>query len=83
MKAKVSYLLSLQNLSVQIKILWNKRLHALCLSNISKNFAINNPEKTSLKGTVKVFSADYNTIDTNNILDIHTYLIKENNIWNY
>ena len=77
MKEKVSYLLSLLNLSVQSKILWNKKLHTLCLSNLSKNFAINNLEKTSLKGTVKAFSADYNTIDTNNILDMHTYLIKQ------
>ena len=27
-------------------------------------------KKTGLKGTVKVFSVDFNPIDTNNILDI-------------
>ena len=30
--------------------------------------------------SVKVFSFDYDTIDTSNILDIHRYLKKE--IWN-
>ena len=34
-------------------------------------------KKTGLKGTVKVFSADYNAIDTSNILDIYRYLMKE------
>ena len=33
-------------------------------------------KKTGLKGTVKVFSVDYNDIDTNDILDIHKYLMK-------
>ena len=30
-----------------------------------------------LKGSVKVFSADYNAIDTSGVLDIHRYLMKE------
>ena len=33
-------------------------------------------KKTGLKGTVKVFSVDTNDIDTNDILDIHKYLMK-------
>ena len=37
----------------------------LCLYNISKDFALNNIKKeTGLKGIVKVFSVDYNSIDT-------------------
>ena len=34
-------------------------------------------KKTGLKGGIKVFSVNYNAIDTNNILDIHIYLMKE------
>ena len=33
-------------------------------------------KKTGLKGSVKLFSVDFNAIDTNNILDIHKYLMK-------
>ena len=33
--------------------------------------------KIGLKGVVKVFSVDYNTIDVNGILDIHRNLMKE------
>ena len=49
---------------------------ALCLGNISKNFAINNMKKMGLKGVVNCFSVDFNPIDTNDILDIHKYLVK-------
>ena len=34
-------------------------------------------KKTGLKWSVKIFSVDVNTIDTNDILDIHKYLIKK------
>ena len=34
-------------------------------------------KKTGLKGTMKVFSVDYNAIDTNVILDIHKCLTKK------
>ena len=37
-------------------------------------------KKTGLKGSVKFLSVDFNAIDTNDILDIHIYLMKENNI---
>ena len=54
--------------------------YALCLDNISKYFTINNMKnkqtKTGLTGTVKSFSVVFNSIDTNNILDIHRYLMK-------
>ena len=43
----------------------------------SKDFTNDNMKKIGLKGVVKVFSADYNAIDTNDILDIHIYLMKE------
>ena len=37
-------------------------------------------KKTGLKGITKVFSVDFNPIYTNDILDIHKHLMK-NNAW--
>ena len=51
--------------------------YPLCLGNISKDFTINNLKKTGLKGYVHFFSVGYNIIDTNDIFDIHKYLMKE------
>ena len=54
------------------------RTYSLCLANISKDFTLDDMKKlTGLKGIVKVFSANYNPFDTSNILDIHTFLMKE------
>ena len=50
--------------------------YALCLGNISKDFAINVMKKTGLKAIVNFFSVDFNPVDTNDILDIHRYLMK-------
>ena len=50
--------------------------YPLCLGNTFKDFTINNMKKTGLKGSVQVFSVDYNSIDTSDILDIHRYLTK-------
>ena len=33
-------------------------------------------KKTGLKKTVKFYSVDFDPIDTNNILDVHRYLMK-------
>ena len=52
----------------------------LCLGNISRDFSIDNMKKTGLNGHVYEFSVDYNAIKTDNILDIHKYLIEKNNI---
>ena len=54
---------------MQRKKLRNKRLCTI-FRKISKDFRINNMEKTGLKGIVNFFSVDFNRIDTNNILDI-------------
>ena len=51
--------------------------YPLFLGNISKDFTINNMKQTGLKGFVKIFSVDYNPIDTNDVLDIHRYLMKK------
>ena len=53
------------------------KLYSLYLGNISKDFTINNIKKGRLNGVAKVFSVDYNVIDTKGILDIHRYLMKE------
>ena len=51
--------------------------HPLCLGNISKHFAHNknrcNMKNTGLKGSVEVFSVNYNT---SNISNIQGYLMK-------
>ena len=47
--------------------------YQLCLGNVSNDFTIDNLKKTGLKGSVQVFSFDYNAIDTSDILDIHRY----------
>ena len=48
-----------------------------CLGNISRDFTLDNANKTALKGIVKVFSVDYDVINTSDILDIHIYLMKK------
>ena len=51
--------------------------YPLSLGNVSKDFTINDmKKKTGSKGVVQFCSADFNLIDTNNILDIHKYLMK-------
>ena len=49
---------------------------ALCLGNISKNFTINNLSKTRLKRIARFFPVGFNPVDTDNISDIHRYLMK-------
>ena len=51
--------------------------YALLLGNISKDFTINNMRKRRLKGIVNFFPVDFNSIDTNDILDIRKYLMKK------
>ena len=55
-----------------------------CLGNVSKDFTVNNMKKAGLKGVVKYFSVDFNTIDTIDILEIHKNLMKRTrykNVW--
>ena len=51
--------------------------YPLCLDNISKNFTIDNMKKTGLKGSVNFFSVDYRPINTNEIINILRFLMKE------
>ena len=50
--------------------------YPLYLGNISEDFTIYNMRKIGLKGIVNFFSVDFNSIDTNDILDINKYLMK-------
>ena len=43
----------------------------LCLGNISKDFSVDNKNKTGLNGYVYDFSVDYDAIAVDDILDIH------------
>ena len=47
------------------------------LCNISKDFRIDDMKKIRLKGSVRLFSANYSAIDIRDILDIHKFLMKE------
>ena len=53
-----------------------RKEYGICLGSISKDFIINDIKKTGLKGVVNPISVDFNTINTNDILNIHKYLIK-------
>ena len=48
----------------------------LCLGNISKDWPVDNMKKTALNGYVY----DYSNTAVDNILDIHNYLMKKNDI---
>ena len=52
----------------------------LCLGNISKDWSVDNMKDTGLNGYVYDFSVDYDSIDVDDIKDIHKYLMKKNNI---
>ena len=52
----------------------------LCLGNVSKDWSVDNMKKTGLNGYVYDFSVDYDAIAVDDILDIHNYLMKKNDI---
>ena len=52
----------------------------LCLGNISKDWLVDNMKKTGFNGYVCDFIVDYDATDVDNIVDIHNYLMKKNNI---
>ena len=54
--------------------------YPLCLGNKSKDWSVDNIKKTGLKGYVYDFSVDYDAIAVSDILDIHKYLMKKNEI---
>ena len=52
----------------------------LCLGNISKGWSIDNMKKDGFNGYVYDFTADYDSVDAEDIKDIHKYLMKKNDI---
>ena len=52
----------------------------LCLGNISKDWSVDNMKRTGFDGYVYDFSVDYDAIAVDDILDIHKYLMKKNNM---
>ena len=52
----------------------------LCLGNISKDFSADNMKKAKLNGYVYDFSVYYDDVVVDDILDIHKYLMKKNDI---
>ena len=52
----------------------------LCLGNISKDWSLDNMERTGFNGYLYDFSVDYDATDVDDIKDIHKYLMKKNNI---
>ena len=45
-----------------------------------KDFSVDNMKNTGLNGYIYDFSVEYNAIKTDNILDIHKYLVGKNNV---
>ena len=51
--------------------------YPLCLGNILRDWSADSMKKTGLNGYVYGFSADYDAISVDDILDIDKYLIKK------
>ena len=51
-----------------------------CLGNISKEWSVDNMKKAGLNSYVYDFIVDYDAIAVDDILDIHNYLMKKNDI---
>ena len=52
----------------------------ICLGNISKDWSVDNMNKTGFIGYVYDFSVDYKTIAVDDIESIHKYLMEKNDI---
>ena len=52
----------------------------LCLGNITKDWSVDNMKRTGFNGYVYDFSVDYDAISVDDILEIHTYLMKKDNM---
>ena len=48
-----------------------------CLGNISKDWSVDKMKKTGLNGYVSDFTVDYSDTAADDILDIHSYLMKK------
>ena len=52
----------------------------LCLGKISKDWSVDDMKKTEFNSYVYDFSVDYDAIVVDDILDIHKYFMKNNNM---
>ena len=52
----------------------------ICLGNISKDWSVDDMNKTGFIGYVYDFSVDYKTIAVDDIESIHKYLMEKNDI---
>ena len=52
----------------------------LCLGNISNDWSVDDMKKAGLNGYVYDFTVDYSNTAVYDILDIHNYLMKKNDI---
>ena len=52
----------------------------LCIGNISKDWSVDNIQKTGFNGYAYDFCVDYHVIAVDDISDIHNYLMKKNDI---
>ena len=52
----------------------------LCLGNIWKDWSIDNMKRTGFNRYFFDLSVDYDATDVDNMLDIHNYLMKKNEI---
>ena len=53
--------------------------YPICIGVLSKDYNKNSRNDTELYGNVHDFSFDYSAITNDKIVDIHNYLIKNNN----
>ena len=54
--------------------------YQLCLGNISKSWSVDNMKKTGFNGYNYDFSVHYDAFSVSDILNIHKYLVKKNEI---
>ena len=54
--------------------------YPLCLVNVSKDWSVDNMKNTGLESYIYEFSVDYDAIVISDIIDIHKYLMKKNEI---
>ena len=54
--------------------------YPMCLEGLSEDYNRYSRKDTGLYGNVYDFSVDYSAITNDEILDIHNYLMKKNNI---
>ena len=54
--------------------------YSMCLGGLSKDYNTNSRKDTGLYGNNYDFSVNYSAITNDKIVDIHSYLMKKNNV---